>query len=182
VARKSLLSVELGCGQKKQSAPQAASNNAAQKMDAAKTPEEHFYALNKAAKQSLTAGNMEDARKYADELLALAPKFSRDWNYGNAIHDGNLILGRIALSEGRTNEAKQFLLQAGASRGSPQMNTFGPNMSLAKDLLEKGERDTVLQYFELCRKFWKMGQQNLDAWSQEVRDGKVPNFGANLSY
>jgi len=35
-------------------------------------------------------------------------------------------------------------------------NSFGPNVSLAKDLLEKGERDTVVEYFEACKKFWKM--------------------------
>ena len=62
------------------------------------------------------------------------------------------------------------------------MNSFGPNMSLAKDLLEKGERDTVLQYFELCRKFWTMDYGKLDEWSQEVRAGKIPRFGANLVY
>ena len=62
------------------------------------------------------------------------------------------------------------------------MNSFGPNMSLARDLLEKGERETVLQYFELCRKFWKMGQRNLDQWTEDVKAGRTPEFGANLVY
>lgn len=62
------------------------------------------------------------------------------------------------------------------------MDTFGPNMSLAKDLLEKGERDTVLQYFELCRRFWKMDHGQLDEWTRQVKAGKVPRFGANLVY
>jgi len=35
---------------------------------------------------------------------------------------------------------------------------FGPNVSLAKDLIEKGERDTVVEYFEACRKFWKVAR------------------------
>ncbi|HEV3240561.1 MAG TPA: RNA polymerase subunit sigma-24, partial [Casimicrobiaceae bacterium] len=82
----------------------------------------------------------------------------------------------------RMADAKQFLLKAGATRGSPQLDSFGPNMSLAKDLLEKGERDTVLQYFELCRKFWKLDYGNLDRWAQEVGAGKIPEFGANLVY
>jgi hypothetical protein len=55
-------------------------------------------------------------------------------------------------------------------------------MSLAKDLLDKGQRDVVLEYFELCRKFWKMDRGRLDQWSQEVKDGKTPDFGANLDY
>jgi predicted Zn-dependent protease len=112
----------------------------------AKTPQKRFYALNDAAKQSFVVGNAEDARKYAQELMALLPKSPGDWNYGNAVQDANLVLGRIAVKEGRVDEAKQYLLAAGNSPGSPQMNSFGPNVSLAKDLLEKGERDAVIQY------------------------------------
>jgi hypothetical protein len=62
------------------------------------------------------------------------------------------------------------------------MNSFGPNMSLAKDLLQKGERDVVLEHFELCRKFWKMDRGRVDQWSQDVNAGKIPDFGANLVY
>ena len=46
-------------------------------------------------------------------------------------------------------------------------------MSLAKDLLERGETEAVLAYFELCRVFWKMGGSRLDAWSHEVQAGRV---------
>ena len=40
--------------------------------------------------------------------------------------------------------------------GSPQLNSFGPIMSLAEELLEQGEPDTVLEFFAECRKFWKL--------------------------
>ena len=55
-------------------------------------------------------------------------------------------------------------------------------MSLAKDLLEKGEKETVLQYFDLCRKFWSMGGDKLDQWTKDVKAGQTPDFGANLVY
>ena len=41
------------------------------------------------------------------------------------------------MDEGRIEEAKRHLLAAGRSSGSPVLGSFGPNMSLAKDLLEK---------------------------------------------
>jgi len=148
----------------------------------AKSEEARFYALNDSAKESFQSGHIDEARKFAKEILEIAPRFKKDWNYGNAIQDGNLVLGRIAVKEGRINDAKQFLLEAGKSKGSPQMDTFGPNMSLAKDLLEKGEKTVVLEYFELCRKFWQMHRGRLDEWSQEVKAGRIPNFGANLVY
>ena len=48
--------------------------------------------------------------------------------------------------------------------------------------IAKGERQVVLDYFELCRKFWQMHDGRLDKWSQQVQDGKIPDFGANLVY
>ncbi len=171
-----------GCGRNSPATPKRQPGSAMEQLAKAKTDQERFYALNDAAKQSFASGKIEDARTYASNLLALLPKFPNDWNYGNAVQDGNLVLGRIAVQEGRIEDAKRYLLEAGRSRGSPQMNSFGPNLSLAKDLLEKGERDVVLQYFELCRQFWQRDRGRLDQWSQEVKAGKIPDFGANLRY
>ena len=86
------------------------------------------------------------------------------------------------MREGRIADALIFLERSGQTTGSPQMNSFGPNMSLAKDLLEARETAAVLAYFERCRAFWKMGGSQLDTWAAEVRNGKIPNFGANLHY
>jgi hypothetical protein len=55
-------------------------------------------------------------------------------------------------------------------------------MTLARDLLQRGESESVLEYFTLCRAFWKMGSKTLDTWSATVRKGETPNFGANLLY
>ncbi|MFI9407194.1 hypothetical protein [Nocardia sp. NPDC052316] len=150
--------------------------------EAPATTFDRFDDLPDLAKDSFTAGDIEAARGYAQELLAIAPGFRGDWNYGNAIHDGNMVLGRIALREGRVEDAKAHLLAAGNSPGSPQINSYGPNMSLAKDLLEHGERQVVLEYFELCRRFWELHNGRLDRWSQLVQLGVVPDFGANLVY
>jgi len=151
-------------------------------LKTAKTEEKRFYALGAAAKESFVAGKIDEARNYTQELMTLLQKHKGDWNYGNAIQDANLVFGRIAVREGNIEAAKKYLIAAGKSPGSPQMDSFGPNMTLAKDLLEKGERDAVLEYFMLCRKFWKMDYGKLDKWMHEVMDGKNPDFGANLLY
>ena len=143
---------------------------------------ERFYALNRAAKNALQAGNVTEAEALANELALLAPKYPQDWNYGNAIQDANQVLGRIALARGDVMEAKKRLLASADSKGSPQMNSFGPNMRLAKALLEKGESDVVLEYFQHCGKFWEMGQDRLAQWTATVKKGDVPEFGANLEY
>jgi hypothetical protein len=138
--------------------------------------------LTKLPQMAFDAGDVRKARTYAERLLEEAKSQRDSWNHGNAIHKGNLILGRIAAAEGRLADAVTFLRAAGQTPGSPQLDSFGPNMSLAKDLLERGETGAVLAYFESCRAFWKMGGSRLDAWTRDVQAGSIPNFGANLRY
>jgi tetratricopeptide (TPR) repeat protein len=151
-------------------------------LDAATSEVERFYALNRAAKNALRDGNIAQAEALANELVQLAPEYRNDWNYGNAIQDANQVLGRIALSNGNVAEARTRLLASADSQGSPQMNSFGPNMQLAKALLEKGEIDVVVEYFNRCGTFWQMGKTKLESWASSVRSGKIPEFGANLDY
>ncbi|MCE9613831.1 MAG: protein kinase [Lentisphaerae bacterium] len=151
-------------------------------LGAAANELERFYALRNAARTALKSGQTETARKLATELADLAPKYKDDWNYGNAILGANQVLGQIALAEGNIEEAKKRLLASADSKGSPQMNSFGPNMQLAKELLEKGERDVVLEYFKRCGAFWTMGTDRLASWAETVNQGQMPDFGGNLDY
>jgi hypothetical protein len=150
-------------------------------LNAATNETERFYALNRAAKNAMKDGKTENAHALATELERLAPEYKNDWNYGNAVQDANQVLGRIALSKGDVAEAKKRLLASADSKGSPQMNSFGPNMQLAKALLVKGEKDVVLEYFDRCAKFWEMGKDRLEAWRASATKGEMPEFGANLN-
>lgn len=144
--------------------------------------EDLFVELPDLAKRAFNADEIERAEQYSKQMLQTAPQYSKEWSYGNAIFYGNLVLGRVALKRGDPKEAGKYLLAAGRTPGSPQLDSFGPNMTLAKELLEKGEMEMVQQYLDECRKFWKMGKQQLDEWSADVRDGKTPDFRANLNY
>jgi tetratricopeptide (TPR) repeat protein len=149
-------------------------------LAAARTEQDRYYALGRAAKECFVAGRVQEARAHAEELMALIPKYPA--YQGDAVQDANLVLGRVATREGRIKAAKEYLIQAGKSAGSPSMDSFGPNMTLAQDLLEKGETAAVLQYFDLCRRFWKLGGEKLDQWTEDVIHGRTPDFGANLLY
>jgi len=141
--------------------------------------EAHVYALNVASKAAMDAGAFDKARRFATDVLKLAAD-RRDDLYGQAFHDGHVALGRVALKDGEVEQAKAHLLQAGGTRGGGTLTSFGPNMSLAKESADRGERDTVITYLELCRSFWQSPQ--LNQWIQTLKNGKVPNFGANLIY
>ncbi len=141
---------------------------------------ERYYMLKDVARVALYAGELEKAKTYATELLDSAVEGVPDWNYGNAVHHGNLILGHAALIEGDLESAERYLIRAGKTPGSPQLNSFGPNMMLAEALLEAGRKETVIEYLKLCGKFWKRGQ--VDKWIEVIKEGGIPKFGANLCY
>ncbi|HZR28725.1 MAG TPA: tetratricopeptide repeat protein [Terriglobales bacterium] len=135
--------------------------------------------LKDVATDAFESGDDAKAQAYAEEMLRSAGQ-GESWNIGNAVHQGNLLLGRLALKRDDLEEAKKRLLAAGKTPGSPQLDSFGPNMLLAKELLEKKQKEVVLQYFDECAKFWH--QDRLDQWRETVSQGRIPNFGANLFY
>jgi len=177
-----VLAIGCGYGNIADLAPERRLAKADAELARAKTEYERWVALDSAALLNAEAGSAEKAKAYADESLALAPRYVRDWNYGNAIHKSHIAYGLLALRDGDVRRAGDELVAAGETRGSPQLNSFGPNMVLAKRLAEKGERDSVVRYLDGCRKFWSMDRGRLDEWKSQVAAGMVPDFGANVYY
>ena len=130
---------------------------------------------------SFDAGDLKKTKISIEKLQKVLPEFEDNWNFGNATHKINIYLGRLALKKGDIEAAKEHLLQAGRTKGSPQLNSFGPNMLLAKDLLDAGESNVVLEYLDLCLVFWEE-QERVDGWKAEIKGGSMPDFGANLKY
>jgi hypothetical protein len=144
--------------------------------------------LHKLAPAAFAAGDCEKAEKFAIELKASADEFratnKRDFStYDDATHVSNTVLGLVAFERGNQIDAAKYLLAAGRlSHGSPALISFGPNMQLAKKMIEKGDRETVIQYLNLCAAFWKKDGGRLDEWKSIVNQGGMPAFKANLIY
>ena len=143
---------------------------------------DRMLALESISELAFAAGDFERAGKYADELLEWAKENPKHGLVGDALNKGNVMLGRVALRAGNVETSKNYLIAAGKVPSSPSLSTFGPNMSLAKDLLEKGEKDVVLQYLDLVSSFWSMGRKDIAKWKEEIKAGRIPDFGANLDY
>lgn len=155
---------------------------ASEKKAAGLTGKNLFYELPNLGKRAFDAGEIDKAELYARQLLRMAPKYPKDWNYGNAIFYGNFVLGRVSVKRQDFATAGKYLLLAGATPGSPQLDSFGPNMTLANELVNNGKPDVVLQYLMLCKNFWKMDSGKLDDWSAVIRAGGKPDFSSYLSY
>jgi hypothetical protein len=154
-------------------------DEAERKLAASRSDRERLYKLGDAAKTAAMAGRWESATAWAQEVLA---QQTTDAESGNGPHDAHTALGLVAVHEGDLDAAQVHLLKSGMTTGSPTLRSFGPNMSLAKKLLEGGKTEVVLQYFDECEGFWEMAGEELTKWRAVVESGGVPDFGANLVY
>jgi len=141
---------------------------------------DRYAALPPAAKAALLAGETDRAQAYARELLRMAPSHNGERDYGDAIYDGYSVLGMVALERDNVPLARQYLMNAASTPGSPELSKNGPGMMLAKGLLEKGQAPAVLEFLILCREFWKQDGGRLAAWSDAIRRHEMPDFGTNL--
>lgn len=140
-----------------------------------------FYWLPDLARTAFAAGNFRKAKKYATDCISEAALF-KDWAHGNGIHHGHAVLGRVAFAQGDFALAAKHLLDAGRTPGSPQLDSFGPSFELAEELLLAGDSRSVLDYLELCRRFWSYRAKAIDAWQKQIRVGKRPDFQSAEDY
>lgn len=142
---------------------------------------ERLHRVQHLAAAALAAGDKVKAAAFARELMALGEQLITQPGFGpglysDAMHVGNLVLGHLALEEGDVATAKVHLLAAGRVPGSSVLKSFGPHFLLAKQLLERGERETVVEYFDLCAKFWELEDGRLERWKDAARRGVMPDF------
>lgn len=139
---------------------------------------------------AFASASPETAAPIAQDYLRAASDFPCNWDYGNAIHNANEVLGLLALREGRRADALRYLRAAGDSPGSPQLDIFGPSLLLARDLARLGEYDAVAEYLVSIKRFWKANDESLIAmllpvfadpdpigtWVGQLHRSREPNF------
>jgi hypothetical protein len=134
------------------------------------------------ARQTLAADMADAAFRLGD--FGGAAELAKIYLQGNdrtAPQRANTILGRVALRSGNLPGAKQYLLDSSKSEVQKDVSLSGPSMVLAKELLEQGERDTVLQYLDNCLLLWPKGESVLQLWIADIKNGRMPKFG-NLAF
>jgi hypothetical protein len=138
------------------------------------------------ASSALAAGDREAARRYAIAAVSPNPALERlsarmDRRVdGEHVFTGHTVLGLLAVDEGDVATAKTHLLAAASTTGTPSLNSAGPDMELADELLALGEIEAVSEYLNKCRRFWHKGSQLIDRWLSEIGRGDRPNLTADL--
>ena len=137
---------------------------------------QRFYSLEDQISAAYKSNDFKKAQELAKENLELAAIYRCNWNYGNAIHNTNRVLGLINLKNGDIDAAANFLLRAGKSTGSPQLDTFGPELDLADELLKQGKVEPVKIYLKDIKSFWEMNNGKVDVWLSEIEKGEKPEL------
>lgn len=139
---------------------------------------------------TLEAGlDLSEVKSLAESLLS-KNKDAKSFYHGDGIFQGHTLLGRVALREGKLEEAKKHLLAAGRTPGSPVLGSFGPSFVFARELALKGEYDTVITFLDLVARFWANPDEkteanarsvasrrlrDLERWKGQLRAGEVPD-------
>ncbi len=117
----------------------------------------------------------------ARELLALASRNTKDPNYGTAVFLAKMALGGAALNGGDRAEAVRYLLAASDAPPTEFLRYKQIDMSLARNLVDAGERESVAKFLDHCAKF-NRANEPLTAWAAQIRKGLnprlMPNFNA----
>jgi hypothetical protein len=162
---------------------------------APETASSRAYHLSLQMQAAFSSSDPGSARPVALQYLGSVSDIPCDWNYGNAIHNANSVLGLLALHEGNTAQALLYLKAAGESPGSPQLDSFGPSLMLANELAKAGQYEAVASYISAVAKFWRPDDTTLLAftlpflkdpdplstWLRVLGNRQVPNFGMNAS-
>lgn len=145
---------------------------------------------------ALESGELDIAKSLAEKILNMAKEMLIDnpdtsSQYGEAVYKANSILGRVALREGNLDASKMYLLKSGTKPGSAYREYYGPSLILDREILEKGEKDAVLEHLDQVGKFWKIDEvaasnevlskliqdpgKILETWKKEIGEGKIPD-------
>jgi tetratricopeptide (TPR) repeat protein len=115
-----------------------------------------FSALTSLVLTLQEAGNDAEAATTATELLAEAPQWTDDWNYGNAIFRAHMTLSRVAFHRKDMDAAARSLIAASQTPGSPQLDAFGPDrddLKFALLIARAGRIDAAAQFMRGIARF-----------------------------
>jgi hypothetical protein len=132
-------------------------------------PKNRIGSLPKLAMLAFQAGELDKAEQYAHQTLA-EPSDMFD-----SVHAGNTVLGLIALKNDDIAGAGTYLLAAARTKGRSILDRWGPNLALAKAMLDRGQNDIVLEYFQLCKSFVTKNPK-LDDWIAMLKGGRAPDL------
>jgi hypothetical protein len=113
---------------------------------------------------------------YAQEALALAAKFRDDPYHGTAVYRAHVALAVHALRDDDTASAVRHMREAAQAPPSPGLDVqlFGLDMRLMHYLLDRGERESVVEFLERSANLRSGDRERLLKDAAAIRAGQMP--------
>jgi hypothetical protein len=119
------------------------------------------------------------ARNYAQELLAAAAQHPHTYTQINADREASMILGWYALYSNNLADAKARLFSARTPVAPHLMQSYcfmDPLMKLAGWMLDRDQREAVLEYLRRDQELVPEFRDRLARWASEIEQGLTPDF------
>ena len=119
----------------------------------------------------------DNARRFASEVLALAPRFAGMPDAGLFIYRAHMTLASLAMREGDVDTAVDALRRASLAPPAEGL-TYGHRVAAWRvllDLVDAGERIAVVDFLEAMAERNLADRDRLLATADDVRDGRSPS-------
>jgi hypothetical protein len=121
------------------------------------------------AEAAFEADQFERAAELARQLVA---EGGDGFAAKNAMH----LLGRIALRRGDIAGAEAHLLEPVRGKTPATLRDLPPNMTLARELLEHGEKDAVIEFLRHFPTDQVPVREKVAGWIAQIERGEIPDF------
>jgi len=120
--------------------------------------------------------DIDKAKEVANKAIHGMEYCDSAFECGGEKHLLNILLGRIAFQQGDISNSIGYLMKSTETPGSPIMDIYGPDLTLARELLRKGRKSAVVRYLKQCRNIWKYNNGKLDLIIKVVEGGgEIPD-------
>lgn len=139
------------------------------------TDEDRLYLLPILIIRKFYGGGEADAENRSREYLALVMRHPKHPRYSKFLFDANMYMGKFALRRGDRRMAAQHLLAAVESPGSAELRYLPIDMTLARSLVDWGEREAVARFLEQCARLNRESEK-YKLWAEDIRKGINPDL------
>ena len=146
----------------------------------ARSPDIHLYTLFLLPRFAIKAGDYAKAAHYAALTLQVASQAKKEGVYGDCIYEAYTVQGQVAVRDGDIAGAKQALLNSlsGASYSKNVTKRWNLRYELAQALLDRGERDAVVQFLEQCAALVPADRERYAVWIAAIKGGANPELNS----
>jgi tetratricopeptide (TPR) repeat protein len=157
-------------------------------LERSHSPQKRYRLLWDAMIEHSEAHQYQQAERYAQEFLRIAPPFkSEQCNYYADLYVAHTILGKTALAEGNTTKALHHLHASVDINLTEQEKKYftGVNLTLADQLYRKGYKKEVLAFMRKCVSLQYAGfdyYQTVHAYLLRLEKGEDPRFDLSIDF